>query len=124
MRRCDALAQLRQPARQTHPQHCIYTVLRLAGNMQDCRSLYVRALARFPIARRVLQERLREQALTNHARRLHQLKELKTDSWHFDDPFAGCPPADPFDDETEEEYDFAYNVVVPGASAPELPFGK
>ncbi|XP_004363348.2 hypothetical protein CAOG_03620 [Capsaspora owczarzaki ATCC 30864] len=117
----NEITELITEARRLHPQHCIWAAMHLAGNLSGCRDNYVQGLRRFPIARRVLKERLRASFFKNHSRRLHTMKECKPVAYHINDAIG--TPSDVFE-ETEEEYALPYQVIVPGLAEPKQPFGN
>ena len=106
------LGDLYKEAREIHPLHCMRTYIFMAGNKTKCRELYVTALRRFPLARAALKQRVLERKMNFYTRREQELIDCDHDKWTVNDPFF--VPKDRFEDETVEEYELPYHVVVPG----------
>jgi len=110
------LDDLYKEARTIHPLHCIRTYIFMAGNKNKCRELYVNALARFPLARAALKQRMLERKTEFYTRREHELANCDHDKWRVNDLYENSAPKNRFEDETVEEYELPYHVIVPGGS--------
>ena len=102
-------------ARTIHPLHCMRVYMFMAGNKFSCRDAYVRALRRFPLARAALKQRMLERKMHFYTRREHELADCKHSQWTVNDPFEDTVVKDRFKDETVEEYELPYHVIVPGS---------
>jgi hypothetical protein len=112
------LDELYAEARRVHPLHCMRAYIFMAGNKDQCRRLYVRALRRFPLARAALRRTMAARKRRFYERREHELAECKHKQWLVDDPFGGVDAVkDRFEDEIAEEYELSYRIVQPGPGA-------
>ena len=108
----ESFAATALEAKRKHVQHCILRMTQLWwNNSNDVRELYMRALARFPLAR--------AEALRRYKAYSDFVKERRDDLEDREDVvdmFAdgGAPDADP--DEKPEWYLEDYELVVPGPS--------
>uniref|UniRef100_A0A6U0L338 Uncharacterized protein n=1 Tax=Percolomonas cosmopolitus TaxID=63605 RepID=A0A6U0L338_9EUKA len=108
------LDEIAQKALKLHVRHCMrgFTVV-----STEKREVYMRALRRFPLARKYALRELMEQKYNNY---VYDITLLPSDkNYLFDDPFAGQTISDAFE-EKDEDYSPAYELITPAdPSVPE-----